>query len=71
MANVSTPLKDPLPSDARDMENIQRSIGNVRADRGLLGGSVCRHISSMAAPWETTTTRSPVDAVAAALSGYK
>ena len=30
----------------------------------LPGGSVCRQSSSIAAPWETTTTRSPADGVA-------
>jgi hypothetical protein len=31
----------------------------------LLGGSVCQQSSNMATPWETTTTRSPVNVVTA------
>ena len=29
MADVSTTLKDPLPGDGGDTENVQRSVGNL------------------------------------------
>ena len=67
MADVSTPLEGPLRGDAGDTETFSEVFGMCLRMK-LLGGSVCRQSSSMVAPWETTTTRSPVNVAIPALA---
>ena len=50
VAHVADTDEDPLPGNTGDVEDVQRGVGDVPANRAAGARSVCPQSSTMAAP---------------------